>query len=91
VVAAYSLAAIVVTLPLALHATRALPSDLYDTLYNTWAISWDAQRLAHGLAGVWNAPILYPEHNTLAFADNLFGVAFFVAPVNDVTAFELKP
>ena len=81
VIAACSAAAIVMTFPLVLHATRALPSDLIDTLYNTWTISWVSQRLAHGLSGVWNAPIFYPDRDTLAFSENLFGVAIFVAPI----------
>jgi hypothetical protein len=30
---------------------------------------------------VWNAPIFYPHTNTLAFSENLFGIAILVAPI----------
>jgi hypothetical protein len=77
----FAIASVVLTLPLAQHPTRTLPSDLVDTLLTTWVISWDADRLRHGLDGVWNAPIYFPYLRTLAFSENLFGVAFLVAPV----------
>jgi hypothetical protein len=77
----FAFASVVLTLPLAQHPTRTLPSDLVDTLLTTWVISWDADRLRHGLAGVWDAPIYYPYLRTLAFSENLFGLAFLVAPV----------
>ena len=79
--ALFALASVVLTLPLAQHPTRTLPSDVLDTLLTTWVISWDADRLRHGLAGVWNAPIYFPYLRTLAYSENLFGVAFLVAPV----------
>ena len=78
---AFLAATLVLTLPLAAHPTRALPSDLTDTLLNTWIIGWDADRLRHGLHGVWNAPIFHPYAYALAFSENLFGIAFLVAPV----------
>jgi hypothetical protein len=81
VAAGFVIATILLTLPLAAHPTRTLPSDLVDTLLNTWILGWDAERLRHGLAGVWNAPIYFPYHDTLAFSENLFGIAVLVAPV----------
>lgn len=81
VVAGFTAVTLLLTLPLVLHPTRVLPSDLIDTLLNTWIISWDADRLRHGLRGVWDAPIYHPYRNTLAFSENLFGLAFLVAPV----------
>jgi hypothetical protein len=81
----FATASVVLTLPLAQHPTRTVPSDLLDTLLNTWIIAWDADRLRHGLHGVWNAPIFFPYHTTLAFSENLFGVAFLVAPVYWIT------
>jgi hypothetical protein len=79
--ALFAVASVLLTLPLAQHPTRTLPSDLQDTLLNTWIIAWDADRLRHGLRGVWDAPIFFPYHTTLAFSENLFGLAFLVAPV----------
>jgi hypothetical protein len=81
VVASFTIATLVLTLPLMVHPTRTLPSDLIDTLLNTWIIGWDADRLRHGLSGIWDAPIFYPYHDALAFSENLFGLAFIVAPV----------
>ena len=78
--------AIVLTLPLALNLKRALPSDLGDTLLTTWIIGWDADRLRHGLRGLWDAPIFFPYRGTLAFSETLLGLAIFVAPVYWVTA-----
>jgi hypothetical protein len=80
-VAGFAALAVVMTWPLAAHATRALPGDLGDPLLNAWILGWDAQRLAHGLAGFWDAPILYPARHTLAYSEHLFGVALFVAPI----------
>jgi dolichyl-phosphate-mannose-protein mannosyltransferase len=79
------MASLVSTLPLAEHPTRTLPSDLLDTLLTTWIISWDASRLPHALQGVWNPPIYFPYPRTLAFSENLFGVALPVAPVYWIT------
>jgi hypothetical protein len=86
VAALFAIASLVLTLPLAQHPTRTLPSDLLDTLLTTWIISWDADRLRHALHGVWNAPFYFPYPNTLAFSENLFGVAFLVAPVYWITS-----
>ena len=81
VAAAFAAAAVLLTLPLALDLKRALPSDLGDTLLTTWIIGWDADRLRHGLRGLWDAPIFYPYHGALAFSETLLGLAIFVAPV----------
>jgi hypothetical protein len=63
----------------------ALPLNLGDPLLNAWIIGWDADRLRHGLAGLWNAPILYPSTLTLAFSEHLLGLAIPVAPVVWIT------
>jgi F5/8 type C domain len=85
VLAVFSASALVLTFPLALHPARTLPSDLGDTLLTTWIVSWDADRLRHGLRGLWDAPIFYPYRGTLAFSETLLGVAVFTAPVYWVT------
>lgn len=69
------------TWPLARHMGSALPGNLGDPLLNAWILGWDADRLRHGLAGVWNAPILYPNTLTLAFSEHLLGIAIPLAPV----------
>jgi hypothetical protein len=55
-------------------------------LLNAWIIGWDGDRLRDGLAGLWNAPILYPSTLTLAFSEHLLGLAIPVAPVVWVTS-----
>ena len=86
VAGAFIVAAIALTLPLALNLKRALPSDHGDTLLITWIIGWDADRLRHGLRGLWDAPIFFPYRGTLAFSETMLGVAVFAAPVYWITA-----
>lgn len=38
-------------------------------MLNAWTIWWNSDRLAHGLAGYWNAPIFHPETGTFAFSE----------------------
>jgi hypothetical protein len=86
VAAAFVVAAIALTLPLALDLKRTLPSDHGDTLLITWIIGWDADRLRHGLRGLWDAPIFFPYRGTLAFSETMLGVAVFASPVYWITA-----
>ncbi len=72
--------AIVFTWPLAVDPTRTLPGP-EDSLLNAWILGWVAERTAHGLAGVWDAPVFFPYRTTLAFGEPLFGIAVPLAPV----------
>src|SRR5579872_563261 len=81
----FTAAALVMTLPLWQHPTRRLPSDLVDTLLNTWILGWDADRLRHALRGWWDAPAFFPYRNTLAFSETLLGIAIFVGPIDWIT------
>ncbi len=81
VVLGFTALALAMTFPLAARAPRALPGDLGDPLLNAWILGWDAQRLAHGLDGFWNAPILWPSPQTLAYSEHLLGIAILVAPI----------
>jgi hypothetical protein len=81
VVFAFACLSTIATFPLVLHLGRALPGDLGDPLFSSWVLGWDAERLRHGLSGIWDAPILFPSRYTLAFAEHLLGIAIFVAPV----------
>lgn len=85
VVVAFACLSVIATFPLVLHLGRALPGDLGDPLFSSWILGWDADRLRHGLRGIWDAPILFPSRHTLAFAEHLLGIAVFVAPVIWVT------
>ena len=81
VVGGFTVLTLVVTYPLVREMTRGLPSDLGDPLLNTWTLAWDADRLRHGLQGLWDAPIFYPYPNTLAYSEHLLGIAVLTAPV----------
>jgi hypothetical protein len=81
VVSAFLALSILATYPLIRHFGNTLPGDLGDPLLGAWILGWDADRLRHGLAGVWDAPILFPDRHTLAYAEHLLGIGVFVAPV----------
>jgi len=77
----FGLLAIIATWPLAKHLGTVIPSDLGDPLLNAWILGWDAERLKHGLTGLWDAPIFYPYLRTLAFSEHLLGIAIWTAPL----------
>lgn len=80
--------AIGTTWPLARFATTHLPlgSEPYATvpLFNVWTIWWNADRLAHGLSGYWQAPIFHPATGTFAFSEPQ-PATWIVAPVIWIT------
>src|SRR5262249_14432604 len=79
--ATFIAAAVAATWPLAAHITASLPAEPRDPLLNAWILAWDADRMANGLRGVWDAPILYPYRETLAFSEHLFGIVWLTAPI----------
>lgn len=67
--------------PLPLRLTTHMLGDPFgDPLLNAWILGWDADRLAHGLRGLWDAPVFHPFRDTLAWSEHLLGIAVFVAP-----------
>ena len=85
VVSAFAAAAVVATWPLVRHFGDSLPDNLGDPLLNAWILAWDADRLLHGLHGLWNAPIFHPYPSTLTYSEHLLGIAIFTAPVQWLT------
>ena len=77
----FAVLTVIATYPLVLHLGRALPGDLGDPLFMSWVLGWDADRLRHGLGGIWDAPIFFPDRRTLAFAEHLLGIGIFTAPI----------
>jgi len=69
-----------VTYPLVWQIGRST-LDTGDSLFNGWVLGWVSDRLRHGGAGMFDAPILYPYAYTLAYSESLLGLAIFVAPV----------
>ena len=64
---------ILVTWPLALHLTDALPigteQELTVPLFNTWTLWWTADQAVHGFEHFWQAPIFYPTEGTFTFSE----------------------
>jgi hypothetical protein len=74
----FLLLATAVTWPLAIRLSTAV-SDLGDPLHLSWIINWDQYAWTHAHP-VFQAPVFYPAKNTLAFSENLFGVALVTLP-----------
>jgi hypothetical protein len=79
VVAFYIALAIAMTWPLAAHLSTAL-ADLGDPLVNMWIVDWVSHALTHEPWNLYNSPLYYPGHLTLAYSENMIGVALFVVP-----------
>ncbi len=77
----FTVLALLGTYPLAIEAHRALPNDLGDPVLNAWILAWDADRIRHGLQGLWDAPNFFPSSGTLTYSENLLGIAVFTAPL----------
>ena len=77
--------ATVTTYPLIRGLTTHLAGDLGDPLLVTWILGWDADRIRHGLTGVWDAPNFFPYRHTLLYSEHFLGVALFTAPLQWVT------
>jgi hypothetical protein len=85
VITGFACLAIATTYPLVLVLGTHLPSDLGDPLLNAWTLAWDASRIPHGFAGLWDAPNFFPYRRTLAYSDHLLGIAVFTAPLQWLT------
>ena len=69
------------TWPLArdpLHLSR-LDND--DTAFNTWVVAWVAHQLPRDPVHLFDAPIFYPEHDTLAYSEHMVVQAVMGAPL----------
>lgn len=81
VLAAFAAVAIVWTFPLILHLRAHIASDAGDPVLVAWMLAWDADRLRHGLSGIWDAPNFFPYQHTLLYSEHFLGVAVFTAPL----------
>jgi len=85
VVCGLTAATIAMTYPVVRVAATALPSDPGDPLLNAWILAWDADRIAHGLRGLWDLPAFFPYPHTLTYTEHLLGIAILVAPIEWAT------
>jgi hypothetical protein len=74
-------AALLATYPLVRHPERTIAGGLGDPIILTTVLAWDADRLLHGLHGLWDPPFLFPHHWTLAYSEHMLGVAILTAPI----------
>jgi hypothetical protein len=61
--------------PLPLHMARDVPKDLGDPLAEAWQLAWDGHALLHQPLNFFQSNQFYPEPNTRAYVDGLFGYA----------------
>lgn len=67
--------------PLASNPSRLARLDNDDAALNTWVIGWVAHALPRDPLRLFEAPIFYPEHQTLAYSEHLFAESVMGAPL----------
>ena len=72
------------TWPLARHMTDTLVS-WGDPVFQAWTMAWNVHAWTSNPLDVFNANVLYPYRNTLAYSDHLFGQTLFIAPIQWLT------
>jgi hypothetical protein len=77
--------AVVKTYPLILHFRTHIPNDPGDPLLVAWILAWDFHALTTDPWNLFQANILYPAENTLAFSEHLLGVLPVFAPAYVLT------
>jgi hypothetical protein len=79
------LAAIVTTWPLLPSLASALPlgteHEATVPLFNLWSLWWDADRVPHGLLGLWDAPIFHPLTGTFTFSEPMLLQGVTLSPL----------
>ena len=77
--------ALAFTYPLAFRFADHIAADAGDPVLTAWTLAWDADRIRHGLRGIWDAPNFFPYAHTLLYSDHLLGIALFTAPLQWMT------
>ena len=83
VLVGFLLLAVVMTWPLTLNLTRAVayPGDPY---INAWVLDWDWYATFHHPLSLFDANIFYPARYSLAYSENLYGIALLLFPLRAV-------
>jgi hypothetical protein len=68
------------TWPLASDPAHLSRLDNSDTAFNTWVVAWDQHQLTRDPLHLFEAPIFYPEHDTLAYSEHLIVPAIIGLP-----------
>jgi hypothetical protein len=91
--AAFTLIAILLTYPQLSRMRTYIAGDSGDALLEMWVVRRVEIGLPHGWHALWNPPIFFPAHTTLAYSDTLFPIALLHWPlrtvVGDVLAYNL--
>jgi hypothetical protein len=67
--------------PLASDPAHLARLDNHDAELNTWIVAWVAHVLPRHPLDLFEAPILYPEHHSLAFSEHMFVPSVMGAPL----------
>ena len=67
------LLAVVMTWPTMRHPASTVPQDIYDPLLVSWILAWPGHALLHQPLELWQANAFFPEPDSYAFTDSLFG------------------
>lgn len=67
--------------PLASDPGRLARLDNHDAELNTWIVAWVAHILPRDPLSLFEAPIFYPEHHSLAFSEHMFVPSLIGAPL----------
>lgn len=73
--------AVLHTWPLATDPGRLSRLDNYDTAFNTWVVAWVAHQAPRDPLRLFQAPIFYPERDTLAYSEHMFVPSMMGAPL----------
>jgi hypothetical protein len=77
----YVLVTLVLAYPLSIDPAGRLLSGSADMLLMIWMLMWDTYAFIHQPFSIFEANIYFPQHDTLAYSENLIGSAFVAAPV----------
>ena len=76
---------LVMTYPLVVKMGSHVPHDIGDPLLCSWILAWDIHKITSGVGGYWDANIFYPNRYSLAYSENLTGIAVPALPVFLIT------
>jgi hypothetical protein len=76
--------AVVMLWPVPAHMTRDIPTSgpPNDAMLLLYTLTWSAHALGNNPFALYQATFLYPYSSSLAFMDNMAGLAVLIAPVN---------
>src|SRR5689334_10072890 len=71
------------TWPLVLHLRTAVPAP-GDPFLNTWILDWDWYATFHRPLHLFQANAFHPARDSLAFSENLYGLAILLFPLRAI-------